>query len=184
MAGIRTGGKIYKDEAAPGPMVLMLLTAERVPNYLKYSDSKLTPVVRVKVAYREIDKNRNNREVQYEEYWYADGNPVGLVRHCQFVPHGCQIMLRVNQQQIETSEMEPLANALVRLYLDTNLNDNVLYSCIVPDQSFNDMLTAFKSQRFFAPGVQDVAVALDPSINLPLHSATSGINKVLQFGIQ
>jgi len=176
--------RLYSDEERPGAMVLVLLTAEKVPKYLNYTDSNLTPVVRVKVAYREIDKNRDNTQVHYEDLWYANGNPAGMVRHYHFDPQHCQIILRVNQQQVDECELEPLANALVRLYLDATLNDDVMYSCVVPNDSFDGIVTAFRSQKFFAAGMPlDIPVTLDPSITLPLHTVSSGRNLILEFAI-
>ncbi|PWU01977.1 MAG: hypothetical protein C5B53_02215 [Candidatus Melainabacteria bacterium] len=173
------GGKIYKDEAAPGPMVLMLLTAERVPKYLEYSNSQLMPVVRIKIAYREIDKNRDNTEVKYEDLWYAGGRPVGLERYHSLDLHGSQIILRVNQQELDEREINPVANSIVRVFLDAALNDNSVYSCIVPNEPFDTILSAFQNQRFYAPGTSDVL--LDPSITLVVHTQTSGQNRLLQF---
>jgi len=172
------------DEPEPRGIVLVLLTAEEIPRYFQYKDSDLTPVVRVRISYREVDKNKDNTEVQYEDLWYANGQVVGLVRHHHFDPKQSQIILRVHQEELAESEMEATANALVRLYLDANLNDNIVYTCVVPDDSFDEMIDAFGMQQFYAPGTSDTPRMLDPTINMPLHTATSGQNRILQFAIQ
>jgi hypothetical protein len=165
-------------------VVLVLLTAEEVPKYLDYKGSHLNPVVKVKIAIREIDKNRDQTEVKYEDLWYADGQPVGLVRYRRFGIEQCQIMLRVNQAHMEDSQLQPMANAIVRLYLDALLNNNTLYSIAVPDQSFLAMIDAFAYQRFFSPQDMGSRGGLDPSVALVVHSTTSGQNRTLEYASQ
>jgi len=170
----------YNDEKIP-PVAIMLLSAEEVPNYLDYRGSSLTPVVRVKVSYREIDKNRNNTEEKYEDLWYANGKPVGLVRYRPLALYRSQIMVRVDQQRLQECEIDAIANSIIRVYLDAALNDDTIYSCVVPDDSFHDVLSAFQLHQFYSPGSPDVSCPLDPAISLMLHAATSGQNRVVQF---
>ena len=185
---LRSNAAYYNDNDSSssfGQMVVVSLTAEEIPKYINYPGTKVTSVVKVKVSYQEVDKNKDKREVKYEDLLYANGRPIGLVRYHHFDPANCQIMITVNQAQLTDAEMRPIANAMIRLYLDAFLiGGNKLYSCIVPDDSFDSMTSAFQAEKFYSPSGTDDLHQLNPMISLTFHTTSSGQNRALLFALQ
>jgi hypothetical protein len=115
---------------------------EQVQDKFAYKACKLFPLDSVAVNYYSVVKP--NDSVKYEKLWYHDGKPIGLERkHTLGIPQGDGVCIRIalnKSGRLEQSENKAAANAIMRLWLDTQVNPSPLVIVKVPATSFTSIV--------------------------------------------
>lgn len=142
-------------DLAPYDDVIEMKT-EKLPNYLDFDGSKLTPTIRVRISYRlDTNKNKPNNETKFEDLWYADGKPVGLKRFNRFAIKQFDrvgIFVAAKSGSMTEPEAAALANALVRMRLVASLNRNLLVTVRVPNEKLELLKAQLEKQNFIVYG--------------------------------
>ena len=135
-----------------------------IDSYLKDPGSSLKSMVKLAVAYMPANDPAHSRP--YETLYYSNNLPVGCNRHGALdLQAGSAGMIRVtnsSSQPLQASQCLAVANAAGRLFLDLSVRRCIVYSVVVPRDSFTAMMSAFYAAGFHgADSGQPSAAALN-----------------------
>lgn len=167
--GGRTPGSAlqYRERRPLPPQVVDLapyddiieLKTERLPSYLDFDGSKLSPTIRVRSSYRtDTNKGKASSDIKFEDIWYANGKPVGLKRFNRLaIKQYDRVGVFVSAKSGSMTEPEAiaLANALVRVRLETSMNRNLLVTVRVPNEKLELLKAELEKQNFTPYGRTD-----------------------------
>jgi hypothetical protein len=131
---------------------VIVLDCEERPNHLKFSGSKLNPLVRVRVSVRcDTKNNQFASETKYQDLWFHQADPVGCKR---FITnpvkerHEIGIFLKQGADNMNDTEIAACASALIRLRLEANLNKNQILTVRIPNNIFERLKIELAKQNF------------------------------------
>jgi hypothetical protein len=112
------------------------LSTEQVDRYFNYHNSTLRPVDKVDAHYYREDDEKS--AVHYEKLWYHEGKSLGLERIAPLgVIQGETVRLRITHKngKAEPGELKAAADVVMRMWLDSKLNQNAVVVVTMPGQS-------------------------------------------------
>jgi hypothetical protein len=118
-----------------------------VPHYLDYPGSLMHGIVKVNIAYAQPD---NGASKPYEDLLYTATKPIGCKRfqHLGITPGTAGIIRIVN---VGANQSNAVTNAALRMCLDLYVAKCMTRYIMVPHESFNSIVGAFRQQGFRAP---------------------------------
>jgi len=128
------------------------LEIKELKNHLNFSNSKLMPIVRVKVSCRcGTRRDRDAESVKYEDLWFGKNSSIGCKRAIQLpLKERDQIGIFIsNTNNLSQAEIAAYARTLVRLRLETILNRNALLTVRVPSYALDDIVSELEKENFF-----------------------------------
>jgi hypothetical protein len=158
------------------------IETEEVDDYMTFSGSKLTPIIRVSISYWQEDpddpQSIERAKTKYEDLWYRAGDPLSCtVYHALGLREGSITQINLHSklksksknipQHISDAETKAGANALVRIYFDATLIHALPTTIIVPGETFVQLTDALANENFFDRSLA-TSRNLDPSLMLPL----------------
>ncbi len=154
-------------------------------NFLKYQGSELHPLSKVKVTYRLTSRFGRQRAsfdpVWYEDLWYHECKPVGCRKaHTLGVESGQQGVIHFRQTKDIAENHCAVANATVRLLLDTGLKSAMLSSVIVPVEIF-DLVKGDLGQFNFFPYQIQPDTGISATMHIDLQSEPRGREASLYY---
>lgn len=164
-----------------------VITCDTTPlkNYLNYPTSGLHPVSKVVVHYRLTPRFGRQRAsydpVFYEELWYHDCKPIGCRKVSQLnIENGQQGVIHFRPFKDMYSSHCAVANAAIRLLLDTSLKKAMLSCIIVPDEIFANVQSDLGQFGFFPYQIQpDTGIAA--TMHIFLQSQPSNYESSLYY---
>jgi hypothetical protein len=151
----------------------MYVEAHDVDHYLNYLGSKIHPLTRVRVRFRYFPRRLGAPSWPartYEEFWYQEGRVVGLRRYGQVqmtpVDFGTIIVGPTDNKIPYTMA---IADAIVRLMVDLQLQHVVTAGITVPTDLYDQLLVNFKRYHF-SPGMEHMA---GPQMGFRIVSASN-----------
>ncbi len=159
------------------------IETEEVKNFLDYPGSNMKPMVRARVSYYE-GADKGTQSVRYEDLWYRRCDVVGCRRyHTLGLRKGEQIAIRVRHKSSQPSAAETcaVANAVVRLLLDSYLNHNMVSAVLIPADTFSSVAQELHHQNFFPAGPDTPDQPVYASIILHLFSEPPGQEQVMHY---
>lgn len=147
---------LTEDEVAERSDWVMVVDATRLPDYLKYPGSKLSPITQVRVSYLNCLERIPARPVLYEDFWYHDGQPIGCRRYSSITikPVNRRGTIFVKPGKDISTNTAAVANAIVRLTVDLNVHDVSAAAVIVPEDVHRQLVSDFSTFGFFKRAVQ------------------------------
>lgn len=147
------------------------LTCEEKPNYLNFPSVKLTPIVKVNVSCLcNTKQNHYAPEAKYQELWFHKANPISC-KHFTSFPikerHEIGIFLN-NDRRLSDAELTALASTLVRLRLETAINQNMIVTVRVPNESFERLKLELQKQNFVS--YRENSLNITTLIPIPLET--------------
>jgi len=139
---VRIGGSSAKFTLAPSNVScsswIVDITTQRLSSY-NDPQLKIKPVVKAKVSYGSV---RHLYETSYEELWYGtdeQGCCLGARRYGPLAiqPRDYVAIRLVSDPDASPAQLSASADAIARLLLDTQLNDDWIEAVIVPDDLFD-----------------------------------------------
>lgn len=165
---------------------IIFIETEEVEDYMTFEGSQLIPIIKATVSWRQGEGQtpaENAPEGEYEELWYKGGEPLGLEIHGGLGKRELaltQVRISSKSKHPSSAEMAAQANALVQVYLASYLRFALLTSVLVPDETFDSLVTCLGRENFFASQAV-YGSGLDPSILLPLESQNGKSSANLYF---
>jgi hypothetical protein len=127
------------------------IDSSRLKHYLDYPSSSLKAVLKLSVSFKRDD---DDSRFQYETFYYSDGVPIGLNKHCHLAlapgSVGTIQVVAAPDSVMPVDESDAVANAAGRLFLDLYSNHCAVYHVIVPAISFDAMVAGFGRNGFHA----------------------------------
>jgi hypothetical protein len=139
---------------------ILFIDVDNLGNYLRYDQSRLTPLTRMKVTYQETVARYTLRGVtadvpapiKDEEFWYHLGQPVGL-RRFNRIPVRSEMQgafyFRSPKVNGIFDNTASVANCITRLLLEVDLEHSILAAVIVPDDSLEKVSSELGRFNFF-----------------------------------
>lgn len=134
----------------------------------------------VDIYYRD-DKSTSTA---YESLWYFEGKPLGLELFNKFfVKPGQGVCVSVTHRSNTPSaeEMNAAANAIMRIWVDSQLNQNAVIMVRVPQRSFSSIVSSLQRQGM----VETPNVSPDQLKNIPkrlyVESEPRGLEQRLNY---
>jgi hypothetical protein len=127
---------------------VVTIDTEEIPGQFQYAGSTLRPLVLARVSYARTD---GSDAEPYENLWFCDGKPFGLERFNNLnVGKGQGVALRITHKSIvpQPWENKAAAKSIVRLLLDVRINNSMLQTVILPDDSFIGILAELQNDHF------------------------------------
>jgi hypothetical protein len=127
---------------------LVTIETEGISGQFEYAGSTLKPVVLARISYARADGSDNTN---YQTLWYCNGKPFGLERagSLNVNPGQGVAMQIIHKTNPPTSgDYAAAANSILRIYLDIRVNQSMPCAIIVPDQSFDQIITDLTKQHF------------------------------------
>ncbi|MBS2001526.1 MAG: hypothetical protein JST44_08465 [Cyanobacteria bacterium SZAS LIN-5] len=157
--------------------VIMADTTE-MKNFLSFPSSGLHPVSKVKVAYRLTPRLGRERSsyaaVAYEELWYHECRPIGCRKvHTLDIDSGQQGVIYFRPNRNMGNSHCAVANAIVRLMLDTGLKQAMVSTVYVPADIF-DLVRSDLGQFNFFPYEIQPETGIRSTMHIFLQSQPSG----------
>jgi hypothetical protein len=154
-------------------------------NFLNYPGSGLHPLSKVKVTYRLTSRFGRQRAsfdpVWYEDLWYHDCKPVGCRKvHTLDVESGQQGVIHFRQSKDIAQNHCAVANATVRLLLDTGLKSAMLSIVIVPGEIFDQVKSDLGQFNFFPYQIQP-DTGISATMHIDLQSEPRGREASLYY---
>jgi hypothetical protein len=148
--------------------------ARKSTSFLNYPQSRLTPMTKVSVTFRDGIKSPTN---MYEEFWYHRGKPVGMRRINDVTAKPDKLgAIVLGGQDDSADSTQALVNALARLVIDFQLRHLVTSVVIVPKDHFGEIVSALSDYKFRAT---DTPPSSGEQFSLTLRSAPYGYEQVL-----
>lgn len=158
------------------------LEIKELKNHLTFSNSKLMPIVRVKVSCRcDTRHDRDAQSVKYEELWFGKDVSIGCRRSIPLpIKERDQvaIFLTVSTNNLTEAEIAACARALVRLRLETMLNRNALITVRVPSYALEELVAELEKENFYP--YKDYRASINFLIPIPLETEL-GAREVMCF---
>ena len=131
---------------------LVYINAVETKNYLDFPGSPIKQMVKVNVSYKQNNGDGSyGQERPYEDLWYQGQHTLGLRRYRDFDLH-TRDSVYIQTQASTPAEIAALANALVRILLDSKLNRNSIIAVTVPSASFWPLADQLEIENFYKPG--------------------------------
>jgi len=130
----------------------IVLSTHELKNYLSYKGSSLAPLTEVNVGYRFRDPE-NWKWVpmrNYETLWFSNGRPVGCRRFERLAikpEMEGNILIEKSSEALE--HMDPIADTVVRLFLDLQLNKVEFDGVVLPDDQFDAIASSLGRFSFY-----------------------------------
>lgn len=152
---------------------------QELERYFDYKKSGLSPLDRIDIDYYPGEDEKSQSPTHYQKLWYHDGQPLGLERLQKFgVTQGENITVRITHKggRAKPGELKAAANAILRIWLDAQLNQNQLGVIKVPGQSLQAIANELvQKQRFVVvPEARDVEAPIMSTMTLLLESEADG----------
>lgn len=143
-------------------------------SFLNYPQSRLTPLTKVSVTFRDGVKSPAK---MYEEFWYHYGKPLGMRRLNEFTVKADKVgAIVLGGPEDSANSTHALVNALVRVLLDTQLRHLSTSVVIVPKDQFDDITTALAEYNF---RTNDEPPTSGEQFSITLRSTPYGYERVL-----
>jgi hypothetical protein len=122
-------------------------------NYLSYPNSTLKPLTQLQITYRINPRFKTipnaGQHLPYEELWYHIDQVVGSRRLSALnIPASLQGVIRVVPSSIDSSNDKPVANAILRLFLDLSLIKCSINDAFVPTDIFQPVVNDMPDNHF------------------------------------
>jgi hypothetical protein len=160
------------------------IQTQKLQRQFDYKTSRLNNVDRLDVDYYVRDNDQAN--YAYESFWYNDGKPLGLERFNPFaIPRGQGVCIKVTHSttQPTDAELRSAANAIMRIWLESQVNQDAIIAVKIPQQSYNAIVNYLQSpNNGCVPAAQS-----DPDQNsahgleLYVESYPSGQSQTLEY---
>jgi hypothetical protein len=133
---------------------VIYIDVERKKHLFVNPGSKLRPITNLRVSYRKTTRVSNEEEDLkprvYEDLWYHDGRAMGSHRlHKLGIDRNKRGAIYVRTTNDASQEPRAVANAIVRLTLQTLVKDSILTNVIVPRDMFREVVTELGHFNFF-----------------------------------
>jgi hypothetical protein len=154
---------------------------DKVPKYMTYKGSPLDPIIRFAVTFqytRALSRRRDDPPpppVKYEEIWYHDGKAIGMKRYNDFWPGPLQqgvIYFRSPEDVSLCDYPREMANACIRLMMDTYAKRSIMAGAVVPVNAF-DVFSSYLQYYSFFP-LNQAANGKGENMSLHVHSYPRG----------
>lgn len=147
------------------------LTCEEKSNYLNFPSVKLKPIVKVSVSCLCSTKhNHYAPEAKYQELWFHKANPISC-KHFTTFPikerHEIGIFL-ISDRTLSDAELAACASALVRLRLETAVNQNMIVTVRIPNDCFERLKLELQKQNFVS--YRENSLNITTLIPIPLET--------------
>jgi hypothetical protein len=127
---------------------VVTIETEQIPGQFQYAGSTLQPLVMARVWYSRYD---GSEYAPYENLWFCNGKPYGVERFNPLnVRRGDSAAIKVTSKSVVPSDWEnkAAAKSVVRLFLDVRVNNSVVQSVILPDESFLSIVNEMDNDHF------------------------------------
>ncbi len=152
------------------------LDCEEKPNYLKFADTRLAKVVKVRVSCRlDTRNNHYSPEYKYQDLWFNQGLPIGCKHFSKFPikeKHEIGIFLKASNRTMGDAEIAACASALVQLRLQSTLNGNLITTVRIPSYIFERLKLELAKQRFVS--YRENSLSITTLIPIPLETDLGG----------
>lgn len=143
-------------------------------SFLNYPQSRLTPLTKVSVTFRDGVKSPTK---MYEEFWYHHGKPLGMRRLNELTVKTDKVgAIVLGGPEDSADSTHALVNALMRLLLDTQLRHLSTSVVIIPKDQFDDITTALAEYNF---RTNEEPPTSGEQFSITLRSAPYGYERVL-----
>lgn len=134
---------------------VIFVRSTTLPNYLSYPGSQLCPMTQVRITYWKDLGASTSGTNRYEDLWYHSGLPVGCRRYnlLKMTPHNLGTIFVQPSADAQTAT-RALANAIIRLSVDLNLQQLDPTAVIVPEQIYLQLAGEFGHFGFHQRSVQ------------------------------
>jgi hypothetical protein len=141
---------------------LVKIETDDMPSFFKYSGSKLSPLVESRISYGKIDPQdpSNFEATKYESLWYCNGKAFGLDRYTRLgIEPGLGVGMQISYKNVNPKEADyrAAANSILRMLVDLRVNNCMLTTVTVPDESWGTIIDAL-AQEHYIPLVVRVEV--------------------------
>ncbi len=128
----------------------MIVFVPDTKNYLDYVGSSLHPITKVCVNFNDhtTDGARGN---SYEEFWYHNGEVLGMRRHKQIdvAPDSDGAVIICESRNTDSSDASAaVTDALMRLVLDIQFRGALVSHFIIPETSYDGVTKALERYGF------------------------------------
>jgi hypothetical protein len=153
--------------------------------FLEFPGSGLNPLTRVKVNYRLTPRfgreHASYDPVAYEELWYHECKPIGCRKtHSLDINWGQQGILHFRPGREIGNSHCAIANAIVRLMLDTGLRQAMVSGVYVPAEIFEQVKSDLGQFNFFPYEIQP-ETGIRATLHVFLLSQPSGREASLYY---
>jgi hypothetical protein len=108
-------------------------------------------MVRVNIAFQQTDGIHYGEKRSYEDLWYDGRHALGVRRYRDFDLRS-RDPIYVYAEGSSQAEIAALANALVRILLDSSFNRNTIVGIALPSDSFWPLADQLETEYFYRPG--------------------------------
>lgn len=162
--------------AAPYDWVLEL-DSKVLARQFQYDGSTLKNIEKVSVQYYPSKDDSNKK--QYEYLWFNEGKALGMEKLRKFdLPQGEGVAIKVKhgENNPTNEEKKAVANAILRIALDSLLNKNPVNMVEVPVASFSDIAGDLQNLGMIEKpdNGDDFGEGFSPNITIYLYSEPSG----------
>jgi hypothetical protein len=165
------------------------LETEQLTEKFSYKGSTLYPVDKIEVSCIKADSSSTQK---YEKLWYHDGKAVGIERDHAFggtnggigIPLGDGICVNVvskNGHSAHESESKAAANAIMRIWVDSYMNQSPLVNVQVPAQSFHSIAGYLLTQKCIEVSPDNIEKPRNESMTMLLISNPEGLKMKLAY---
>jgi len=159
-----------------------------MPQYMNYKGSPESPIVRFVITFVRTNSflSRNtpsNTPIKYEELWYHDGQTLGMKRYGDIYPgpmeQGAIYFRAMHGTDSVCNYTKSVANAMVRLTMDTYMKRSIMAGAIVPIDCFDQISSDLGFFNFF---LMEVATGgIGENMSLHLQSYPKGKDKYFYY---
>src|SRR5262249_2474847 len=152
------------------------LKTEELDRYFEYTKSALRPLDKVQADVYQADDEKSAKT--YEKMWFHEGKTFGLERLKSFdVTKGETLRVVITHKNAKATpgETKAAANAILRIWLDAQLNKNPLVVVTVPAQSLQPIADELQTKHKLTimpdePVIDGKEKAIDTTMNLLLEA--------------
>jgi len=139
---------------------VILVRSTKMPNYLKYPGSQVFPLTQVRFSYLKWLGANTVGPNLYEDLWYHSGLPIGCRRYNLLPIDKFDLGTIFVQPNSDTSaDTRALANAIIRIAVDLNLQQIEPSAVIVPQEMCQQLVSDLGSFGFHQRTVHSGAQA-------------------------
>lgn len=160
------------------------IETQEFQHFRSLSASRKHSVIRARVSCVEKQHVLDGKSQPYEDFWYIGSEFIGCRRQRGFeLPSHRDVVIRLTHRNKKAGQDEACAgaNAIVRMLLEAQLNDDFLNVAQVPVESFPAIVKGMEKNGFYPVDHPKIDTPVESLIALALSSGTEAGEKMVYF---
>lgn len=157
----------------------MEINTQDMPLHFEFQGSTLKPLVKAEVKFYNVDDEEH--KTLYEYLWFAHDKALGLERKSKLnIKEGDAIAIRVHHKDDSPvlEEKRAAGKAIMRAFLDAQINHNMVATVKVPATSFDTIISEIEEYNFH-PASEAPNEEINSDMSLFVESEPEGQKQTL-----